>query len=82
MTDSNLSPESILECRTGMAMTQLEFGNFLGVEENTVWRWEAGIHSPVGKKKRVILNNLTRVRRNNNRLRKGATSDERTDNRD
>lgn len=82
MTALNLSPSEILECRTGMAMTQLEFGNFLGVEENTVWRWEAGIHAPVGKKKKVIRDNLTRVRRNNNRLRKGAASDERTDNRD
>lgn len=50
-----LSPKLIRYTRQAMQMTQREFGDYLGVEEHTVWRWEAGIHSPVGRRKQEIL---------------------------
>lgn len=50
-----LSPEVIKYTRSAMQMTQQEFGEYLGVEANTVYRWEAGVHLPVGRKAREIV---------------------------
>ena len=38
-----------------MQMTQADFGEYLGVEANTVYRWEAGVHLPVGRKAKEIV---------------------------
>ena len=50
-----LSPDVVKYTRSAMQMTQEEFGAYLGVEANTVYRWEAGIHLPVGRKAREIV---------------------------
>ena len=54
-TSVSLTPEIVRYTRNAMQMTQLEFGEYLGVEGNTVWRWEAGVHLPVGRKAKEIV---------------------------
>lgn len=75
----SLSPELIRQTRAAMAMTQKEFADYLGVEENTVYRWEANVHMPVGKKARVILDRARTIKRNDARREKGEVIE---DNRD
>lgn len=52
---ANLSPRLIRYVRLAMQMTQKEFGEYLGVDAHTVYRWEAGIHLPVGRRKQEIM---------------------------
>lgn len=47
--------EQIRAIRGQMELTQELFSFHLGVERNTVARWEMGAHSPTGKRKRTLV---------------------------
>ena len=57
-------PEIVLYTRQAMQQTQQQFGEFLGVERNTVSRWERGVHVPVGRKARIIRLRYTAAKKN------------------
>lgn len=59
-----LSPDVVRYTRHAMQMTQEEFGAYLGVEANTVYRWEAGVHLPVGRKAKEIVKRYSAAVRN------------------
>ena len=59
-----LSPDVVRYVRKAMQMSQTEFGEYLGVEKNTVYRWEAGIHLPVGRKAKEIVRRYHAAKRN------------------
>jgi DNA-binding transcriptional regulator YiaG len=46
MTDLDLSPAAIRECRLAAGLTQAEFAELIGVHEYTVRRWEHGQMRP------------------------------------
>ena len=68
-----LSPDVVKYTRSAMQMTQQEFGAYLGVEANTVYRWEAGVHLPVGRKAREIVKRYRAALKN---AKQGGDSDE------
>lgn len=49
-----MTPEQLKAIRKRLRMTQLELAIQLGVRENTVYRWEAGIHPIMPLTERVI----------------------------
>lgn len=67
-----LSPRLIRYTRQAMQMTQAEFGEYLGVERNTVTRWEMGIHLPVGRRAKTILQRYNTARRHEKLAQKEA----------
>lgn len=45
---------NIREARAALGITQVEFGNLIGVRQSTVARWEAGTDSPTDANKVTI----------------------------
>lgn len=44
--------------RARLGLTQAELARRLGVDTQTVWRWEAGMHQPKDRKARRVLARL------------------------
>jgi DNA-binding transcriptional regulator YiaG len=73
MDAQGLTPDTIKGLRGSMRMSQPEFAAHLGVHVMTVWKWEAGIHEPVGEKRRRIEKMMKQTRRKEQRY--GGTAD-------
>lgn len=37
-----MEPQELREIRAGLGYSQRKFADFLGVRQNTIWRWENG----------------------------------------
>lgn len=60
MTKTGVTPENLRLLRKHMIMTQQQFARHIGVERNTVARWEMGKHEPQGKPRTVVRGMLRR----------------------
>lgn len=50
----SLNASTIRQLRLTVRMTQAQFAHLMGVDPNTVYRWEAGTRHPVTKKRQKL----------------------------
>jgi DNA-binding transcriptional regulator YiaG len=55
MMRNTMNADEIKQLRAALGMTAKEFGNAIGVTENTVFRWEMGLRFPSGAAVNVML---------------------------
>src|SRR5690349_10315238 len=59
----HLSPDDIRFIRHTFSMKQQELADYMGVEKNTVTRWEMGLHKPVGQRRRKLMRLVKRAQK-------------------
>lgn len=54
MSRTGITPANLRALRKQLDMTQERFARHIGVERNTVARWEMGKHEPQGRPRTVV----------------------------